>query len=150
MTSRYCFEVIMTLLLRLVSAGKWQWGMNHPSIQARRYLKSSHVTIYPVSPKCPNLPHRHSLVVATPAFNPRNSARYFGLYIWYIHPIHRGHPKVKIIQTVSAFHLASNPRRSIENPIWWRWHGNTRSLSFFTMLWRLVYTYVTIRLFIVV
>ena len=34
-----------------------------------------------------------------------------------------------IIETISAFRPASNPGRSNENPIWWRWHGNTKSLS---------------------
>ena len=33
------------------------------------------------------------------------------------------------IETVSAFRPASNPGRSNENPIWWWWHGNTKSLS---------------------
>ena len=31
------------------------------------------------------------------------------------------------IEPVSAFSLANNSGHSNENPIWWRWHGNTKS-----------------------
>ena len=31
------------------------------------------------------------------------------------------------IEPVSAFSPANNPGRANENPIWWRWHGNTKS-----------------------
>ena len=31
------------------------------------------------------------------------------------------------IEPVSAFSQANNPGRANENPIWWRWHGNTKS-----------------------
>ena len=31
------------------------------------------------------------------------------------------------IEPVSAFSPANNPGRANENPIWWRWHGDTES-----------------------
>ena len=36
-------------------------------------------------------------------------------------------PSLLRIEPVSAFSLANNPGHSNENPIWWRWHGNTKS-----------------------
>ena len=36
-------------------------------------------------------------------------------------------PSTELIEPVSAFSPANNPGRANENPIWWRWHGNTKS-----------------------
>ena len=52
-------------------------------------------------------------------------------YRFYLRPnIHAGDDLQKLyssIEPVSAFSPANNPGRANENPIWWRWHGNTKT-----------------------
>ena len=49
--------------------------------------------------------------------------------VWWYHPAVTV-PSVTL-EPVSAFSLANNPGHSNENPIWWRWHGNTKIHAIF-------------------